>query len=57
MGRCKMLATHALAIEVKHVQDLFVIGTLIDANVPDASHKGEIYDARLVLLVVRHKLV
>ena len=51
------LASHALAVEIQHFQDFLAVGTLVDADIPYVGHQGEVDDARLVLLVVRHELI
>ena len=52
-----MLTTHAFAIEIQHVLDFFLRSGLVDADVANIGHKSEVDDARLVLLVVLHKLI
>ena len=52
---CVGLATHGLAIEVEHVEDLVFRGLLVDAYVADAGQQGEVDVAVLVLLVVGHE--
>ena len=50
-------AAHALAIEIQHILNFGLRGGLVDANVTNISHKGEVDDARLILLVVLHELI
>ena len=52
---CVGLASHGLAIEVEHVEDLVFRGLLVDAYVADAGQQGEVDVAVLVLLVVGHE--
>ena len=54
---CGILATHAFAIEVEHVEDFFFGSVLIDADIANTCHKGKVDDARLILLVVCHELI
>ena len=49
--------SHRFAVEIKHLEDFFLVGGLVDADVAYLAHQREVDNACIVLLVVRHELV